>query len=88
MGLNDMFAPTLGMSKNPALAAENRPPAMKGIATDTTIHKLLPSFLVPDLSAFALPGRLQAFGQSLRFFRYRLCGAINDFWAFQILLQP
>jgi len=58
MGLNDMFFPTLGMSKNPAVAAENYPPTVKGIATDTTIHKLLPSlaFLVLIYSPlFSLP---------------------------------
>lgn len=57
MGLNDMFSPTLGMSNNPAVAAENCPPTVKGIAADTTIHKLLPSlsFLIPDLLAFVLP---------------------------------
>ena len=57
MGLSDMSSPTVGMSKNPAVAAENCPPTMKGIATDTTIHKLLPSlpFLIPDLIAFVLP---------------------------------
>lgn len=54
MGLNDMFSPAVSMSKNPAVAAENCPPTMKGIATDATIHKLLPSllFLIPDLPAF------------------------------------
>lgn len=57
MGLNDMFFPTMGMSKNPATATENCPPTVKGIATDTTIHKLLPSlpFLIPDLLASVLP---------------------------------